>query len=105
MHTQSLGHQYVGIAVTGASDISTELVNTNQITDYSLIIQPFTLDQFNKFLRCATGLGPSGSDGNIALGGWYFGGAQIAIRRYNCGGPVIEYYSANIRNYPGIINL
>ena len=94
----------LGIAVTGASDISTDLVSSNQITDYSFITQPFTLDPSMTFLRCATGLGPSGSDRNTVLGGWYFNGAQVSVG-INCGGPVFEVRGASGRRYPGVINL
>ena len=51
----------LGIAVTGASDINTDLVSSNQITDYSFVTQPFTLDRSLVILRCVTGLGSSGS--------------------------------------------
>ena len=39
----------LGTAVTGASDISTDLVSSNQITDYSFVSQPFTLDPLIQF--------------------------------------------------------
>ena len=101
-----IDQQYVlvGIAMTTASDISRDLVSGNQIFDYSFVMQPFTLDPFNAILRCATGLGPSGSDNNIVLGGWYFNGGQIPIGP-NCDVSVFEVRGANTRNYPGIINL
>jgi len=94
----------LGIAITRASDISTDLVGSNQIADYSFVTQPFTLDVFEAFLRCATGLGPSGSDINIVLGGWYFNGIQIPVGS-GCTGFVLEVRTANSRNYPGVINL
>jgi len=97
----------LGIAVTGASNISTDLVSSNQITDYSFVTQPFTLDPSLVILRCATGLGPSGSDGNIVLGGWYFNGAQLFVPTGSrlCEGPAVEVRGANGRRYPGVINL
>jgi len=95
---------YVGTAITGASDISTDLVSSNQITDYSFVTQPFTLDRFNVLLRCATGLGPSGMGGNVVLGRWYFNESEIPVGT-NCSGPVFEVRGANGRNYPGVINL
>ena len=94
----------VGIAITGASVISTDFVSSNQITDYSFVTQPFTLDPFNAFLRCVSGLGPFGGDPNTALGGWYFNGAQVPVRA-SCTGPVFEMRGASGRNYPGVINL
>ena len=101
-------HEFIlGIAITGASDISTDLVYSNQITDYSFVTQPFTLDPFMTFLRCATGLGPSGSDRNTVLGGWYFNGVQLFVPTggSGCDGPVVEVRGANGRRYPGVINL
>ena len=97
----------LGITMTGASDVSTDLVSSNQITDYSFVTQPFTTDPFNAFLRCATGLGPSGSDSNTALGGWYLNGNQLFIPSANpsCGYDVLEVRGANGRRYPGVINL
>ena len=100
-------HCILGIAVTGAFNISTDLVSSNHITDYSFVIQPFTLDPFNSTLRCVSGLGPSGSDSNAALGGWYFNGAQLFVPTggSGCDGPVVEVRGASGRRYPGVINL
>jgi len=60
-------------------------------------------------LRCATGLGPSGSDSNIALGGWYFNGAQLFVPSGGVacfsGGEIFLVQGANSRRYPGVINL
>ena len=96
----------LGIAVTGESDISTDLVNSNHITDYSFVTQPFTFDPFNATLRCVSGLGPSGRDRNIALGRWYFNRIQLYIPfDEGCRGPVFEQRGANGRRYPGIVSL
>ena len=102
-----LSHAYIlGIVITGASNISTDLVSSNQITDYSFVTQPFTLDPFLAILRCATGVGPSGSDRTVTLGGWYFNGIQLeAPVGEVCFGPVFEVRGANARNYPGVLNL
>ncbi|XP_065905772.1 receptor-type tyrosine-protein phosphatase F-like isoform X3 [Dysidea avara] len=92
--------------MTGASDISTDLVSSNQITDYSFITQPFKLDEHLAILRCASGLGPSGNERPVSLGGWYFGGIQLHIPTGRiCNGPIFEVRGANARRYPGVINL
>ena len=79
------------------------LIASSQITDYSFVTQPFTLNQ-NAIFRCATGLGPSGAGSSTDLGGWYFNGAQIPVGT-NCGGAVFEIRAENERLFPGVINL
>ena len=101
---------FVGIAVTSASDIRTDLVSSNQILDYSPVFQPFTLAGDYTFLRCATGLGPSGSNRNTVLGGWYFNGEQLfePLGGGSCeqsDGRVFVVRGANGRRFPGVINL
>ena len=100
-------HFFLGISITGASNVGTDLVSTNQIADYSFVTQPFALDLFNVLFRCSSGLGPSGRDSNVALGKWYFNGTQVFYNssRSNCFGPVFEMRAANPRNYPGVVNL
>jgi len=92
--------------VTGASSggPTEDLINSNQITDYSFITHPFSLDLLNVILRCASGLGTSGRDPSTALGGWYFSGSQIFIGT-DCSGPVFEVRAARGRDFPGVINL
>ena len=94
----------LGIAIFGASNVSTDLVSSNQIIDYSFVTQPFILAQFNEIIRCATGLGPSGRDSYTVLGGWYFNGAQLP-QKTNCGSPAFAVRGANPMKYPGVINL
>ena len=81
-------------------------ITSNQIADYSFVTQSFTLNQNDNMtiVRCATGLGPSGSDSSTDLGGWYFNGAQIPVGT-NCGGPVFEVRATNNEIFPGGINL
>ena len=96
----------VGIAMTRASDISTDLVSSNQISDYSFFREPFTLDPFNVILRCATGLGPTGSNRNTVLGGWYLNGIQIPAQTNQvCSSVALEVRGATVMDYPGLINL
>jgi len=96
----------LGIAVTGASSggPTADLIDGNQIIDYSFVAQPFSLDSLNVILRCASGLGTSGTDPNTVLGGWYFSGSQIFVGT-DCSGPVFEVRAARGRDFPGVINL
>ena len=92
--------------MTGASDISADLVSSNQITDYSYIPHDIALDPFLAILRCATGVGPSGSDRNTELGGWFFNSNQLYVPDEDlCDDRVFEVRGANGRRYPGVINL
>jgi len=97
----------LGIAITRASDIGTDLVSSNQITDYSFVRYPFTRDSFNVIFRCASGLGPSGSGQNTVLGGWFLNGNRLQMPT---GTPVCNFFALEVRgasgrNYPGVINL
>ena len=78
----------------------------NQITDYSFVTQPFTINSNdrNTFFRCATGLGPSGADRSTELGGWYLNGAQIPVDA-NCGRSVFQVRATNDMVFPGGIDL
>ena len=97
----------LGIAVIGGSDISTDLVGSNQISDYSYLTQPFSRDRFNVILRCASGLGQSGEDSSTSLGGWYLNGNEVQKPTGTpvCGFHPLEVRGANSRKYPGVINL
>ena len=78
----------------------------NQIPDYSFVIQPFTINNYdNAIFRCATGLGPPGANTNTDMGGWYFNGAQISVGS-NCGGDhVFAVFEESNRLFPGGISL
>ena len=96
--------------MTGASDVSTDLVGSNQIINYSPVFQPFTLARDNSFVRCVSGLGPPGGDLNADLGGWYFNGARLFVPSIGSGceindDKVFQVRGANGRRYPGVINL
>jgi len=93
--------------MTRAADISTDLVGSNQITDYSNVTHPLTRDRHNATLRCASGLGPSAMESNTVLGRWFLNGNPLLIPSGNpvCGYDVLEVRSANPMNYPGVINL
>jgi len=79
-----------------------ETVSGDLLTDYSYIT-----DTTNGLVaRCMTGLGPSGTDDNTALGIWNFNGAQLPYGL--CEDPVVDLIQsriANITNSIGVINL
>ena len=56
--------------------------------------------------HCASGLGPTGTDDNTALGIWYFNGAQLPYGL--CQYPIVHLIrsqAASLTNYIGVINL
>ena len=90
------------------SSPATDVVSANQLADYSYITAPLQTDTLptdtnGVALRCATGLGPIGSQNNNDLGYWYFGGDIIPVAQ-PCGS-VFQVRQAGFRPYPGVINL
>jgi len=95
----------LGVALTGATDISKDLVTGNSIANYSGLRQPFMSDEHKSILRCASGLGPAGVESSTTLGGWYFNESKIPFTKDCNGPPVIKGRGANGMKYPGVINL
>ena len=89
----------IGTAITGTS-----LIDSNILPDYSNITaQNVMINTSALIARCVTGLGPSGSDDNNALGGWYFNGNRIP--NGVCDSSVVQPSGAAINNFVGVINL
>jgi len=102
-------YHLLGVSITTSglthSSPSTDLISANQLADYDYITTPLQVDTNGVVLRCATGLGPTGSERNRNnnLGDWYFG-ETIVVAAQPCGS-VFQVRSAAPRNFPGIINL
>ena len=78
------------------------IVTGNLLNDYSYI----TGTTNGLLARCASGLGPTGTDDNTALGIWYFNGAQLPYGL--CQYPIVHLIrsqAASLTNYIGVINL
>ena len=89
----------IGTAITG-----TLLIDSNILPDYSYITAQNVMTNTSALIaRCVTGLGPSGSDDNNALGGWYFNGNRIP--NGVCDSSVVQPSGATINNLVGVINL
>ena len=88
--------------MTGALIGNQNIVTGNLLTNNSVI-----RDADNGLVaRCVSGLGPTSSDDNTALGIWYFNGAPLTYRL--CEQPVvnpIQSRIAGLRNFVGVINL
>ena len=65
---------FAGIAITGVVNGSDAITSANQLEDYSYITET---GGTGLLANCVTGLGPTDSDNNTILGGWYFGGSQV----------------------------
>ena len=57
----------------------------------------------NLIAHCVTGMGPTGSNNNNALGGWYFDGTQIPNGA--CNSLVVQPRGAPISNSIGVLDL
>ena len=78
------------------------IVTGNLLNDYSYI----TGTTNGLLAHCASGLGPTGTDDNTALGIWYFNGAQLPYGL--CQYPIVHLIrsqAASLTNYIGVINL
>ena len=90
----------VGIALI-ASDRA--IVSANALTDYSYVND--RSDNNVWLTRCVTGLGPSGTDDNSAIGGVYFNGNRIPdVGCSDSSSPIVRLQSVNVRNWVGVIN-
>ena len=96
----------VGIALIGVvgSDgvVNRTIVSANAITDYSYVND--RSDNNVQLTRCVTGLGPSGTDDNSALGGVYFNGNILP--NVECGdssSPIVRLQIAQINNWVGVM--
>ena len=77
---QLLWSMYRGVFTVGVAVTRNSLTNANDfLTDYSYIYASASASNTVVLARCATGLGPTGTDrnANSELGGWYFNGTMI----------------------------
>ena len=92
----------VGIALTEVMPGDNAVVSSNAINDYSYVNARGTDDV--QLTRCATGLGPSGSDVNTAIGGVYFNGSRIPdVGCRQSSSPIVRLQSGHLSNVVGVI--
>ena len=94
----------VGIALIGVMGSNNAIVSANAISDYSYVND--RSDNNVQLTRCATGLGPNGTDDNSALGEVYFNGNRIPD--VGCGhssSPLFRIQSGYLGNVVGVINI
>ena len=92
----------VGIALIGVMGSNNAIVSANAVPDYSYVND--RSDNNVQLTRCVTGLGPSGTDDNSAIGGLYFNGNRTP--NVGCGdssSPIVRLQLTNVRNRVGVI--
>jgi len=80
----------------------TNLVQTNNVLNNYSVIYVNAIEQKGILFRCATGLGPNGSNTNDEIGNLYFNNMLLTKRK--CGGFVQAEGATNIKRYPGVFN-
>ena len=97
----------VGIAVIGVMTRSSNaVVSANAIDDYSYVIARVSISQGVQIARCVTGLGPSDSDDNYAIGVLDFNGNRLPNGR--CGdssSAIVQPQPAGNLTNLGVINV
>ena len=94
----------VGIALTEVMSSNNDVVSANAITDYSYVNN--RSDTPHQLTRCATGLGPSGTDDNTAIGGVYFNGNRIPdVGCDDSSSPIVRMQSGYLNSWVGVINI
>ena len=85
------------MAITASTNDDHGITSNNQLYNYSPIT---AVDGFGLLASCVTGVGPTSSYGNSAVGGWYFGGRQL--NNQGCRGNGITVFDSE---YAGIYKL
>ena len=81
---------------------SGNVVTGNLLTDYATIRDPVMA----LVARCVSGLGPTSSDDNTALGLWYFNGTPLPYGLCEMPSATpIQSRIAGLRNFVGVVNL
>ena len=100
-----------GIRITGG-DVGTSVMGdgsdnvraSNILDDYSFVRLDATEPAEELIFRCVSGLGPSGSNSNDAIGNIFFNNRLLNPSKGNCNGFVRVKGAGNIMNFPGVYN-
>ena len=97
----------VGIALIGViPGGSNAIVSANAIGDYSYVIARVSIGHGVQIARCVTGLGPSDSDDNSAVGGLDFNGNRLPNGRCSDSfSAIVQPQPAGNLNNLGVINI
>jgi len=95
----------VGTNAMGEAYTSTFVVSDNVLDDYSVIYldgSPPPSGTTPVLFRCATGLGPSGTDDNNGIGDLYYN--DMVLPEDTCSGLLQAGGVGNVVRFPGIYN-
>ena len=96
----TVGIALIEVMVNG-NDVDNSIVSANAITDYSYVND--RSDNSGQLTRCVTGLGPSGTDDNTALGEVLFNGNRILNVGCSVSSPLVRIQSPSLNNAVGVI--
>ena len=96
----------VGIAVTRTELRNNAIIADNALRNYSYVnARDSGVASAVQIARCVTGLGPSTTENNSALGGVYFNGSRLAFETCMDSSPrLVHPRAANLNNL-GVLNL
>ena len=103
----TVGVALIKVMYDGDGDIiSNAIVSDNAIDDYSFVnSRDGSFSSSLQLARCVTGLGPSDTDGNSALGGFYFNGTAVPnVPCEDSSSPIIRQQPVGLNNL-GVINM
>ena len=94
----------VGIVLIGVKPDDNAIVSANALSNYSYVNARDSISQGIQIARCVTGMGPSDTDDNTAIGRCYFNGTRIPfVECSNESSAIVQPRAA--MNWAGVINI
>ena len=93
----------VGVAFIGVKPDNNDIVSANALSNYSYVNARDSISQGIQIARCVTGMGPSGTDDNTALGRCYFNGTRKPFLKCQDSSAIIQPNVAG--RLTGVINI
>ena len=94
----------VGVALMAVKPDDNHIVSANALSNYSYVNATDNIsDNGNRIARCVTGMGPSGTDDNTALGTCYFNGTRKPFLKCRLSSAIIQPNVAG--KLTGVINI
>ena len=93
----------VGVAFIGVKPDNNDIVSANALSNYSYVNARDSISKGIQIARCVTGMGPSGTDDNTALGRCYFNGTRKPFLKCQDSSAIIQPNVAG--KLTGVINI